>query len=158
MKNLTYLTLCLYGLLILGCTTSTQLGDTVNKDGSLPSKFNFPVKNFKVMSLLINKNEGTMSTLYGNDIAIDAAINGTQKQAPGMKLCLITWKQKANLYWYGNNIPGELLTIETLSSDENTSGISYARYAGKSISPLANVTNADQRIKYILYQKPSVMP
>jgi hypothetical protein len=156
MKNLTYKILCVNALLIIGCSGSPELGERVNKKASLPADFKFTGLGLKVMSTLINKNKGTMSTLYGNEIAIRTAKEGAKQQR--MVLSLITWKQKPNVYWYGNNIPGQLLSLEMLQADKNTAQISYTRFEGQGLAPAAASADDDRRIDFILNQKPSVLP
>lgn len=158
MKSITLTILCTFLILNLGCHVSPKLDEPVNKNASLPAEFNFSSKRLRVISSIINKTKGTMSTLYGNDIAIDAAKSGNQKNTPGIELTLITWQQKPNKYWFGNNIPGKLLTIETVEANQITAKVSYKCFNEHNQSLILNPADTDSRIAFILTQKPSVMP
>ncbi|QEM03764.1 hypothetical protein DIU31_009660 [Mucilaginibacter rubeus] len=110
------------------------------------------------MSTLIDKKAGTMSTLYANDIAMRAARSSRLRGARGLAMALVTWKQQENPYWYGNNIPGELLSVEMLSSDNRTDSIRYTLFERKKLAFNGLSAQPNQRKNFILDQKPSIMP
>lgn len=58
----------------------------------------------KVFSSSINKKQHTMSTVY---------LDGDDKR-------MLTWKQKDDPHWYGAKVPGELISIKQLKSDNFT--------------------------------------
>ncbi|MBB5440465.1 hypothetical protein HDC92_004166 [Pedobacter sp. AK017] len=79
--------------------------------------FTVPVKNIsalskgrdgtqlKLFSSFIDKKQQTMSSVY---------LDGNKKR-------IITWKQKDDLYWYGAKVPGELISVKQVKSDNFTS-------------------------------------
>ncbi len=99
-----------------------------------------------------------MSTLYGNDIAIRAVKAGKQQHADGLVMALVTWQQRPNPYWYGDNIPGVLLSVEMLRADSKTKDINYSLFEGKKLVLNTNATQTNKRKSFILAQKPSILP
>jgi hypothetical protein len=148
---------CISMTLIFSCNSSPDLGEQTNSKASLPGGIHFKGRGLKVMNTLINKKNGTMSTLYGNDIALISAMSGSQRPAPGMELVLVTWAQQPNSYWYGNNIPGRLLSLETVRTPTE-SKISYSLFEGQSPPRNQYRATGKNRISFILNQKPSVLP
>lgn len=158
MKIITYLMLPAYAMLLAGCAGSTMVDEPVNVKASLPADFNFTKQGFKVVSTLIDKKKATMATLYGNDLALNAAKAGDQLHTRGLVMALVTWDQQPNPYWYGNKIPGTLLSVEMVTADKTTGKISYALFEGKKLTFNPNTAQPEKRISYILDLKPSIMP
>lgn len=148
-------------LLLASCFDKHPDGASlINTEASLPSAFNFNKMGLKVMTSSINKKLGTMSTLYGNDLALNTAKAGEPVKA-GEVLALITWKQKEDLHWFGAKIPGQLQTMEMITTTTAATGaasIAYERYNGEKMALNADTLSNQARIKYIFDQKPSVMP
>jgi hypothetical protein len=74
-----------------------------------------PVPEGRVITSWIDPKSSTMSTLYGNDQAVDyARTNADQKYPDGALLTLVTWKQMADDHWFGARIatlPGVVQTL-----------------------------------------------
>lgn len=133
-KVVRFFLLVAVALSIAGCAGAPFVDQQSNTRATIPKNAGFDPSNYKVMSTLIDKKAGTMSTLYANDIAMRAARSGRLRGARGLAMALVTWKQQENPYWYGNNIPGELLSVEMLSSDNRTDSIRYTLFERKKIS------------------------
>jgi len=73
----------------------------------------------KVITSRIDKSKGTMSILYGNEMAVAAARKGKSYLA-GSVLTLVTWKQKEDEHWYGGNVPDSLLSVEKFTFGADT--------------------------------------
>lgn len=119
---------------------------------------------WKVITSMIDKNKNTMSTLYGNDMAVSYARSEGKKTYPkGAELSLVTWKKQEDRNWFGAEIPARIKSIEHIifDSDENsTAGPVYESFTG---IPLRICHNIDtniiaERIAYISGQKTSVIP
>ncbi|HVU54751.1 MAG TPA: cytochrome P460 family protein [Puia sp.] len=74
------------------------------------------VLGWKTITSRIDKSRGTMSILYGNDIAVDAARRGVAYPA-GARLANVTWRQGEDEHWYGANIPDSLIGVKMLYVD-----------------------------------------
>ena len=67
---------------------------------------------WRVISV-IDPATGTMSTLYGNDLAVEYARTHSQHDFPaGAVLSLVTWTQAEDSRWFGEDSePGEIRGI-----------------------------------------------
>lgn len=142
------------------CSSTPSADQLINEKASLPASFQFDKLGLKVIATLVNKNEHTMSTLYGNSLALEAAKTGEHMIGDGEVFALITWNQQADENWYGANIPAELQSVELLHiSATNGRGVfKYQSFKGKTLQPNKDTLQQDERIVYILSQKPAVLP
>jgi hypothetical protein len=161
MKSIKYLFLAVIVLGMYACAHKPTIDELTNPPAALPASFKFDQLGLKVITSFINKKQGTASTLYGNPLALKTAIAGTNEVVAGEVLALVTWKQQDDQHWFGANIPGSLQQVELIkstSSVEKPIVVSYARYEGKSLTLNPDTLNNQDRIKYILSQKPAIMP
>jgi len=124
---------------------------------SLPDSIGAHPLTGKVITTIVNTREGTMSTLYGNDVAVHSSRTGLP-YAAGSAVTLLTWSQRDDTHWFGGRIPKGLLSVETISF--NAAGTpAYTRYEGsplaKKVPPAGFVA---QRLQYITAKKASIMP
>jgi len=143
-----------------GCSSRVDSAQLVNGKASLPASFQFEAKGLnKVITSSINRKQATMSTLYGNEPAFKHAITNADSSYPnGSVLALVTWKQQEDQHWYGGNIPGELQSIELVKINGTTA--SYEQFSGAALTPApgTDTSLANKRTRYILAEKPAVMP
>lgn len=147
-------------VLFTACSNETDPKQLVNKEASLPESFNFDQMGLKVINSSINQKKSTMSTLYGNDIALNALKAGSGLQSNEV-IALVRWKQKEDEHWFVAKIPGNLQSLELIKTTQDQTEIpklTYMRYEGNKLTPVKDTTGNAQSIKYILEQKPSVMP
>jgi hypothetical protein len=98
-----------------------------------------------------------MSTLYGNDLAVQRARAG-QVYSAGAVVSLVTWSQRDDPHWFGGRIPKALRSIEMLSYDPAATP-SYVYYEGEThVKKPTAPAEMQERIKYITAQKASVIP
>jgi hypothetical protein len=157
------LSLGMFGL--VGCSNPyPPVVATLNKDaalsGNLPSN---PLQD-RVITSWIDRQHSTMSTLFGNDIAVQYARTSQQQDYPsGSTLALVTWTQQEDPRWFGARIPAKVKSVEYVmvqtGADHRTS-YTYESYEG---SPLKK-TVAQQsptptpKAAYLLSQRAAVMP
>jgi hypothetical protein len=159
-----YAYILLAALFIVSCTNKMEDAGTLNKTASLPAAFNFNKQGWKVITSFINRQQTTMSTLYGNEAAFKHATTGISgSYPPGAALALVTWKQQEDKRWYGASIPSGLQTLElvsTIVADGSNTMATYRQYEGAALTPAppADSLHDNTRIKYILGQKASVLP
>jgi Cytochrome P460/Haem-binding domain len=116
-----------------------------------------------VISSSIRRQDGTMSTLYGNQIAVHFARTQEMGQYPeGSRLTMVTWKQKEDDHWFGARIPGPVQIVETVFVSDS-GGKLYPLYERKDMNSTGAFTarvTADTKLRtsYILGQHPSIMP
>lgn len=116
----------------------------------------------KVITSFANRKARTMSVLYGNEAARQAALSGYTVHFPGEVFTLVTHRQANNKYWYGSYINGKLLRAETIRDAAGKDMPVQLRYQLEQGQPPAdstgNVISAEKRIAYILSHPPSVFP
>jgi len=161
--QLRYITLLAAFYFITGCAEPATDAGMLNEAASLPAAFKFHEQDWKVITSFINRKQGTMSTLYGNEAAFKhATAAAAGSYPPGAALALITWQQQEDKRWYGANIPGKLQTLELVKTAAagNDTLATYRQYSGAALTPAAQADSVQDnaRIKYILSQKASVLP
>lgn len=155
--KLLYISLAGIVLILSACDTPKPSEELLNKKAAIPASFHFDRAGLKVISSSINKKNKTMSTLYGNELALKTAIAGSTEYPAGENLTLVTWKQQDDDRWFGARIPGDLESIEVVkTSDPNI--VNYQKYEGRQLVINPDTAHQQERIKYIFAQKPSVMP
>ena len=160
MKKVIYLMMTGIAMFLYACDSPSNSPEVINTKASLPSSFNFEQFGLKVITSSINKKQGTMSILYGNKAGLNAVIAGAKEITGAEILALVSWRQQEDLHWYGAMIPGDLLSVELIKADKNSSRMlfDYKRFDGKSLVLNIDTSGQTKRVKFILDQKPSVMP
>ena len=160
MKNMTLQRWLFFCLLICSCNNNANLPNNINSKASFPDSIKFSPAGLKVITSFINKKVATMSILYGNELALQKAIGFTKELVSGELFTLVTWKQQPDAHWFGANIPGDLQSVEVLKSNSNGAIVvlNYQRYDGKALVLNSDTLDKNERIKFILDQRPSVMP
>jgi hypothetical protein len=155
-------TIALAGLLALSACSQTQVpAGQLNEAASLPPSFAFSKLGLRVLSTFVHRRQATTATLYGNDLARQAALGGTGAAQPGEVLALLTWRQQADPNWFGARIPGALQSLELLRTSPGAAGqpvVSYQCFMGKDLTLKADTLHQQERIAYLLAQKPAVLP
>src|SRR5580693_2666910 len=99
---------------MLGCSNDEpKISAAINQSallvGALPAN---PLQ-WQVITSEIDKQNSTMSTLYGNDPAVRYARTNTQHEYPaGSTLSLVTWTQREDSRWFGARIPDGVKAVE----------------------------------------------
>jgi hypothetical protein len=155
-------TIALAGLLALSACSQPQVpAGQLNEAASLPTSFDFSKLGLRVLASSVNRRQATMATLYGNDLARQAALEDTGAAQPGEVLALVTWRQQADPNWFGARIPGALQSLELLRTAPGSAGrpaVTYQCFIGKNLTPRTDTLHQQERIAYLLAQKPAVMP
>ncbi|RBQ11747.1 hypothetical protein DRW42_00255 [Pedobacter miscanthi] len=121
----------------------------------------FDAKGQRLISSLIDSKKGTISVIYGNEIAIKAAGNHSPKALAGAEYTLVTWKQKEMPGWYGTNMNGDLYSIETLKvqgKNQQQIHLEYLFKAGHTYPKGAEAPERNGRINLITNQPAAVFP
>lgn len=147
-------------LLIAGCSRPQG---SINEEASLPPGLPRDPLQWRVVASSIDPAKRTISTLFGNDRAIDHARSELQQPYPkGALLALVTWELKEDPNWFGANIPGAVKAIDYVaitSAGNNSPAYEYRRFER---SPLEEThpseTLVKTRLDHILHQRPFRMP
>jgi hypothetical protein len=134
----------------------TRLNDEAALVGELPSN---PLRG-KVITSWVNKKDATMSTMLGNDVAVQYARTNAEKMYPaGAVLSVVTWSQQEDPRWFGGSIPRKTTAVEFVAVT-GPGAYSYERYEGSPLKKVAGVQGSDpkERAAYLLAQRAAVMP
>jgi hypothetical protein len=147
---------------LAGCSdkTNPRVATRLNQDamlvGDLPSN---PLRG-KVITSWVSKQDATMSTMFGNDVAWQYARTNAEMMYPaGAVLSVVTWSQQEDPRWFGGNIPKNAKAVEFVSVT-GPGTYSYQRYEGSPLKKVASVEGPDpkDRAAYLLAQRAAVMP
>lgn len=152
-------------LSIFGCSNQNpSLVASQNKTATLIGDLPFNPLQGKVITSWINKQDATMSTLYGNDLAVQYARTSDQHNYPaGSVLSVVTWKQQDDPRWFGAKIPANVKSVEYVTvkaASNQRPSYSYQSYEGaplKRTSDQESPTPGD-RTTWLLSQRAAVMP
>lgn len=128
-----------------------------------------------VITSFHNNRTRTISVLYGNDEALahagkehDAHTPGAAAPdaaapdvpTPGQLFKLVTWDLKQNPLWFGSDINGGLLSVETVTVSAGESGpaIDYTIDNPDQKTAKNAVSSNAERISFIFAQRASVFP
>ena len=128
----------------------------LNDAAGLPQNLQFNKLGLKVITSMLNKKEATLSTLYGNNIALEYAKSKGNRTVEDMVFALVTWKEQDDERWFGAKIPGQFESVEMVTSKANGNDIQtmYKIYKGKDGKWQNDSLTGKARIKYILSQTP----
>jgi hypothetical protein len=134
----------------------TKLNQDAMLAGDLPSN---PLQG-KVITSWISKHDSTMSTLFGNDVAVQYARTNAEMMYPaGALLSVVTWGQQEDSRWFGGKIPQKVKVVEFVTVT-GPGAYSYQRYEGAPLKKVASIEGVDpkDRAAYLMVQRAAVMP
>jgi hypothetical protein len=152
--------LCAAGCAREESTATATFNQSATLAGELPTN---PLA-WRVISSVTDPGHGTMSTLYGNDLAVDYARTHSQHDYPaGSVLSLVTWTQREDPRWFGAEIPGEVKSVEFVTvgtEGKEADRYSYEAYAGNPLkkAPAEESGVLQERIAYFVSTRAAVMP
>lgn len=147
---------------LVGCQSTRPEPASTNRPAALTGSLPYNPLAWRVVTSWTNERQATMSTLYGNDLAIEHVRSSSDLGYPaGAVLALVTWSQRDDPHWFGARIPSTPQSVEfVVIPSEAGQSPTYERYQG---SPLKRANDADrntaaQRASYLLSQRAAVMP
>jgi len=131
--------------ILLSCSNPTpKIAATLNESASLSGDLPVNPLKWKIITSVVDKKNSTLSTLYGNDVAVQYARSNAQQAYPeGSKLALVTWTEADDPRWFGAKIPERVKAVEFVFVKLNPEGrvsYTYQKYEG---SPL-KMTSLEQ--------------
>ena len=159
----------LIALSMSGCSgNEPKISAEMNQSASLAGEFAAgspanPLK-WKVITSESSKTDSTMSTLYGNDLAVQCARTHAQHDYPaGAVLSLVTWTQQEDPRWFGARIPATVKSVEFVTVGTTPDGHPSYSYQNYGSAPLKMLSaeegpTPNDRASYVLSQRAAVMP
>ncbi len=155
-----YLLSAVLAMSLAGCSgkANPRVTTTLNNDAALGGGLAANPLQGKVITSWIDKQDKTMSTLFGNDIAIQHARTNEKFNYPaGSVLSLVTWSQQEDPRWFGGNLPAKPRSVEVVTVG---GAYLYQRFEGSPLKSVATEEGAvpGERAAYLLSQRAAVMP
>ena len=143
---------------------------TLNQSATLSDGLPVNPMEWKIITSSVDRSAATMSTLYGNEIAVAyARSNAGQTYPNGAEIALVTWTQGDDDRWFGAKVPDQVKSVEfaavegpdtTKSQGPYERQYDYEKYEG---TPLRQVIQQralapDDRMTALFSQRAAVMP
>jgi hypothetical protein len=151
-------------LSLAGCTSGrsrvfVQFNDEAPLTGELPVN---PLQ-WGVITCGTDPGESTMSTLFGNDMAVRySRVEGSGEYPPGSVLSLVTWRQQDDPRWFGARMPARVKSVEFVeftNSEDDHRGVRYRFYSGYPLKEARNLAaGTDARVAQLVSLRAAVMP
>jgi hypothetical protein len=144
----------------LPLTTAVAKGvEAVNAGAAaLPASLPFPPLAWRAITICVDPQTRTMSTLFGNDAAMTSIDTRRSGYGTGTVLALVTWAQREDPHWFGARIPGAPQSVEFVQPvPPGQTG--YRRFGGSGLieeHPEASVLAA--RTSFVLGLAPARLP
>jgi mono/diheme cytochrome c family protein len=121
--------------------------DVFNGVAALPDGLPYPAFQWKVITSWVDKTNATMSTLFGNDIAVTHARTSPQSPYPaGAVLAVVTWHQQEDKHWLGARITGKVQSVEFITAAAPANDVpnySYQKYEGDPLKKTTTIESTD---------------
>jgi len=146
---------------LAGCSdrTNPRVVTRVNTDAEPGGEMHFSPLAGKVITSWVNKQDSTMSTMFGNEVAWQYARTNSDMQYPARAvLSVVTWSQQEDPRWFGGNIPQKVKSVEVISVVTRPGRYLYQRYEGFPLKRVAQFADPNERADYLLRQRVAVMP
>jgi hypothetical protein len=159
----------LIALSMSGCSgNGSKISAEMNQSASLAGDFaaGLPANplQWKVITSESSKTDSTMSTLYGNELAVQYARMHAEHNYPaGAVLSLVMWTQREDPRWFGARIPATVKSVEFVTVGTAVDGkplYSYEEYGGTPLKKLSAGGGliSNERAAYLLSRRAAVMP
>jgi hypothetical protein len=147
----------------LGCDHKLTTTDLFNESAAIPAGAPVQPLNWRVITSSIDPTHQTMSTLFGNDTAIESARTPGHAEYPaGSVLAMVTWSQREDEHWFGGRIPQRFRAMEIVHVTPGPDGrpsADYERLEGASLAKASDSpADAEAKKSSILALRASVMP
>lgn len=158
MKKSTFILSLVLVYMLTSCGGPVAQIEQINTKAALPPSLNFRQLCPFVITSMVNKKQGTMATLYGNNTA-RSILMGNEQPNNTEVLALVTWKQQEDPHWFGGLMPAEPVSIEWVkATDKGAQQLSYSRLEGADLHQQTDTAENSTRLHYILNLHASVMP
>lgn len=147
--------------ILTGCQSTKPAPASINEQAALAGSLPYNPLAWRAVTSWTNPQQQSMSTLYGNDIAVGYARSHADSSYPsGAILALVTWSQRDDPHWFGAKIPSSPHSVEFVSIRSTADQPAYQLFSGEPLQPATNVDAATsaKRIEYLLSQRAAVMP
>jgi hypothetical protein len=150
----------------VGCTKQNpRTLSKIDMDAAPKSGLPWQPQNGRVITIWVDPKNGTMSTLYGNDVAVDSArsLGDAPAYPPGAMIALVTWRQREDERWFGANIPATVQSVEFVTVKKGSTSsmeYNYQRFEGRLQQQAVGEDHIahNGRVAYLLSRHAAIMP
>jgi hypothetical protein len=134
-----------------------------SRAASLPKGLPYQPLRWTPITMFVDRQRHTMSTLYGNDAAIKSvdarsASPSVPLYEPRAVLALLTWVQRDDPHWFGGRIPDLPSSVEFVTVGQQKS-LSYRDFEGLNLAEShPGATSIAQRTSFLVNLKPASLP
>ncbi len=134
-----------------------------NRAAALLANLPYQPLQWTPITMLVDPRAHTMSTLYGNEVAIKSvdarsASPAVPTYGQGAVLALVTWFQRDDPHWFGARIPDSPASVEFVTVGPFNAS-SYRRFNGPNLSQAnPSSTGIAKRTSFLLGLKPAPLP
>ena len=140
-----------------------------NHAAALPANLPYQPLSWSPITLYVDPKTRTTATLFGNDLAVQAArkedtspmAGATPAYPEGAVLALVTWGQREDPHWFGARIPDLPQSVEFVKIARSGQANDYQRYRGFAGSELVEDRSAGAasgRSDFIVGLSPAQLP
>lgn len=146
------------------CSNEPATAPLFNQAAQFNGQLPFNPLQWQPITSLVDSDVSTMSTLYGNDVAVKYARTHAGHNYPdGAILALVTWSQREDPRWYGAYIPGQVKSVEFLyirAAADRNSPFTYEKYSGSRLVKESETSSAarEQRAEFFVSLRAAVFP
>jgi hypothetical protein len=152
-------------VVLLACSGDrTNVAPSSNDAAALGGELPLDPLQWGVICSSVEASASTMSTVFGNEVAVQSARGGRIGRYPaGAVLALVTWKEQDDVHWFGARIPARPESIEVVAVHDAAragSPFEYQAYRGEPLRkvPAPDAAAVADRVERILGQPPAMMP
>jgi hypothetical protein len=135
-----------------------------NRAAALPASLPYNPLKWNAITMYVDPKSQTTATLYGNDIAMQAALARRENRASpaylaGSVLALVTWAQRDDPHWFGGRIADTLESIEFIQVAAPGQINSYRQFALPGLNEIQpTASRAVLRMNFVLGMAPAPLP
>jgi mono/diheme cytochrome c family protein len=139
-----------------------------NHAAELPSALPFQPLGWSALTMFVDRNAHSTSTLYGNDAAVQfmiahhsgpAGAHGPMFLPAGAVLALVSWQQRDDPHWFGARIPDTPKAVEFVQSAASGNSTEYMSFSGAELQKdHLDAVASGQRSAFILGLTPAMLP
>jgi hypothetical protein len=148
-----------------GCASDApRTTATLNQGAALVGELPMNPLAWSVITSSVDPGDGTMGTLYGNDVAVAYARTHSQQDYPaGSVVSFVRWTPMEDPRWFGAKIPGQVKSVEFVIAGAAATGApqyTYEAYTGDPLkkAPAQQFGTPPERIAYLLSSRAAVLP
>jgi hypothetical protein len=149
---------------LAGCTSAvSHVVSRLNDEAALVGDLPVDPLQWRVITFATDTGQSTMSTLFGNDIAVQYSRGESAgNYPPGSVLSFVTWQRREDGRWFGAKMPAQVKSVEFVeftNSEDGHTTVRYRLYNGYPLKEAESLKQqTDARVRRLVSLRAAVMP